>query len=101
MTCCKQAACVLLAIGILATAGCGGSPADDAMQEVYDVMLEAKALEDKGDMAKAMELVARMVEAAQKLEAEVKKMSDEERKAFEQRWAEKFKSAGLEAPEGD
>jgi hypothetical protein len=91
----------MVALCVVVMGGCGGSPADQAAQEMYDLMLEAKELKDSGDMAKAMEMLGRMVEAAQKLEKEMKKMSPEERKAFIERWDKKFKAAGLDGPSGD
>ena len=60
--------------------------------------LAERALTHAVDMAQAMELFGRMMEAAQKLDEEVKKMSDAERKEFEQRWAKKFEEAGLDRP---
>jgi hypothetical protein len=96
----KQAACVLLAVSLLAASGCGGasSPADKAMQDLYDIGLEAKNRGEDGDPAAAMALFGRMMEAATKLEEEMKKLSPEEQEAFKARWEKKFKDAGLESP---
>jgi len=95
----KQASCILLAVSLLAATGCGGgSPADDAMQELYDIGLEAKKMGEGGDPTEAMAMLGRMMEAATKLEEEMKKMSPEEQEAFKARWEKKFKDAGLDEP---
>lgn len=79
----------LVAIVFTAT-GCGGSKADAAAQEMFDIAKEAK-----DNPAKLLENMGKMIEIGQTIEAEMKKMSPEERKAFDEKWKKKFEDAGL------
>ncbi|MBW3540026.1 MAG: hypothetical protein KY476_07145 [Planctomycetes bacterium] len=81
----------------VAASGCGQSAADKAAEEMLAVAKEAKAMETAGstDPSQAMALLGRMMETASKLEAEMEKMSPEERKAFEEKWEKRFKEEGL------
>lgn len=94
----KQAVVILALLGSVAVfSGCGGSPADQAAQSLLDISQEAKSLsEDPANLAKAMELLPKMMEAATKLEAEVKKMSPAEQEAFKKKWEPKFKAVGMD-----
>ncbi|MHC4403999.1 MAG: hypothetical protein ACYTG0_30440 [Planctomycetota bacterium] len=99
MTYCKHAAGVLLALCLLGLSGCGGgTPADQAAQEMLDFAAEAEGLGESGDPAKAMELVMKAMQSTTKLVTELKKLSPDELKAFDERWGEKFKAADMGLP---
>ncbi len=95
---------LLATFGLLIVAGCGGggSPADQAAQELYDITVEAKKLASGGgnlsDLGKMMEFATRAAEASKKFQEEYAKLSDAERKALVDRWSAKFKSVGLDSP---
>ncbi len=90
----KSMAVVLLAACLLTFAGCGGgSPADQAAEEIMDLAKEMKSLtENPADMAANLGKLIKKGEALdENLKAEMAKMTPEEKKAFEAKWEAKFK----------